>query len=81
SESGTSAIRVYPNPVTSELRVGVDFLNGSFYSITSADGRVAQSGTLIGTSPFIDCENLMNGLYHLRLQHETGVYVTPFVKQ
>jgi hypothetical protein len=69
--SSLNNIKVYPNPVVSEITL--DGLSRQLnYEIHTVTGRLVQSGK---TSPKINVENLQTGLYLLKLENVSVKFV------
>jgi hypothetical protein len=72
-------ISIYPNPVSSELRV--NGLNAGRFSIVNAAGQMMVSGTL-STASCISLQGLANGVYQFVAVDATGgMHAASFVKQ
>jgi hypothetical protein len=69
--SSLNNLRIYPNPVVSEITL--DGLSRQLnYEIHTVTGRLVQSGK---TSPKINVENLQTGLYLLKLENVSVKFV------
>jgi len=69
--SSVNTIRIYPNPVGSEITLD-GLIHPSNYEIHTVTGQLVQSGK---TSPKINVENLQTGLYLLKLENISVKFV------
>ena len=68
-----SEIRLYPNPVVSEINVDVQLFDDENikYTVTDTSGRQVMSGTLLNTR--INANSLSNGMYLVKLESDYRV--------
>jgi len=73
--------RFYPNPATDQIVVETDFTDFTRYQITTADGRVVESGNF--TYSPIGFGKFQSGTYYLRLLSADAMTVktTKIIKQ
>lgn len=76
SENELNSLIIYPNPAYSTLYIKNMPANAKFY-IYSVDGKLLK----VGDEPTISIEFLKPGMYNLRLETESGVRTTQFIKQ
>ncbi len=78
SEISISDLRLYPNPVQTELKwtSSVDF---TAFTIINAIGQTVRQGVLTGAS--IDVSGLLQGSYWIRFSDDTQIVVRPFMKK
>jgi len=78
AEIALADLRLYPNPVQTELTwtTPVDF---NSYTIVNALGQTVRQGVLTAAS--LDVSNLPQGSYWIRLSDDTQSVVRPFVKK
>ena len=78
AEIALADLRLYPNPVQTELTwtTPVDF---NSYTIVNALGQTVRQGVLTAAS--LDVSNLPQGAYWIRLSDDTQSVVRPFVKK
>lgn len=77
------AIRIYPNPVTSNLSLEINNLvNVSKYSISDTTGKlIIESNASLENNATIDVSSLSNGLYFLKLESNMGNLIQKFIKE
>jgi len=71
---------LFPNPTSGLLQIS-GFSGTATYSIISADGREVMNGTLVGSSPSIDCTALVPGAYAISINASTDGRTFRFVRQ
>jgi hypothetical protein len=73
----TEKIKIYPNPVTSTLRVNnvQDVLEMNIINITGSKVRTVHNTNMV------DVADLRNGLYLIQVKTGSGIYSTTFIKQ
>jgi hypothetical protein len=70
-------IKIYPNPVTSTLRVNnvKDVLEMNVINITGSKVRTVHNTNMV------DVADLRNGIYLIQVKTSSGIYSTTFIKQ
>ena len=68
AEAGTNnaSVKIYPNPVSSQLHINLNAEESADYAIYTITGQMITSGKLQNTS-IIDVESLSNGMYYLKI--------------
>ena len=72
-------IRIYPNPVQSELFISSD--KECIYQLFDLQGRIVSMDLTKNTKHQIFTFELPKGLYHLRIQTDSGIIVKSIAKQ
>lgn len=80
NEDLRSAIKLYPNPVSEILQLGVDFFEGSF-TLYDMNGRTINEGRLVQGKNTISMHEHPPGPYLLEVQHTSGVARFKLMKQ
>lgn len=73
-------VRVYPNPVQTELRIEVA-VTGAHYRVTNSVGSVLLAGELPASTTVLDVARLPAGLYQVEITTPTGHDTRKIVKQ
>jgi hypothetical protein len=75
-------VNVYPNPTNGNFEVNISKeINSGFISIEDLNGKIIQRiYSLNQGSNSIDIANTMNGIYILRINIDSGEYITRIVK-
>jgi hypothetical protein len=71
------SLKIYPNPVVSELRVEAELSRDAQYSVISTTGTTIKNGKIEGA---INVADLSTGLYVLTVQDYSGIKSTKFFK-
>lgn len=79
-ELGSSALKAYPNPATTEINIALEGSNVSGVEITDVTGRVVSSQSL--RSGKVNVSKLAQGVYFLRVKDDKGVTrIQKFIKK
>lgn len=79
-ELGSSALKAYPNPATTEINIALEGSNVSGVEITDVTGRVVSSQSVKGNK--VNVANLSKGVYFLRVKDDKGVTrIQKFIKK
>ena len=79
-ELGSSALKAYPNPATSELNISLDGSNVVGVEITDVTGRVVSSQSV--RSGKVNVSKLAQGVYFVRVKDDKGVTrIQKFIKK
>ena len=75
----SSKVKLYPNPVISELNVTIDYhLIDESYVIIDGLGRVVLEGNFKEVENTIDLKELAKGIYYLKVSDS---YSSKFIKE
>lgn len=75
-----STVTAYPNPVENQLTLEIsNFQQAVPYTLTDITGRVVREGQLLQSREVLDMTDLVEGLYHLRLQHAGSPETLPIM--
>ena len=77
--SNNIQINIYPNPAQDILNIGITSPQPIRYEITDFQGRVVLHGEISGKSQ-ININNLVSGVYLLKLRTKQKVYTNKFIK-
>jgi hypothetical protein len=80
NEDLSSAITIYPNPVSEILQVGLDFQEGNF-TLYDMNGRPVHEGRLLHGNNQISMQKHPPGTYVFEVQHASGVARFKVLKQ
>jgi uncharacterized surface protein with fasciclin (FAS1) repeats len=75
-ESQIEIFTVSPNPTSDILKINNSVVGD--YEVISLNGTLVQSGTI--QNGMIDVSSLMNGTYYVRLNNDSIVYLSKFIK-
>jgi hypothetical protein len=73
-------VKIYPNPVSSELRVRCSELNYGNLRITNLIGEEILSTVFSGTEQSLDVSKLKPGIYFLSIENKNGKSTTKLIK-
>ena len=77
----SSSLTVYPNPVSSELNIGLPSnLTKATYKLFNLTGQTVLSGNISNNSTKVSVNHLTNGVYILELTTEKGVVTKKVIK-
>jgi uncharacterized repeat protein (TIGR03803 family) len=78
-----SAINLYPNPVSSELKIDLSVFNGQqlFISIISLEGKLVSASKITGSpDSSLPVNGLVKGSYTIRIETESQIIYKKFMK-
>ena len=68
-------IKIYPNPVSTELYVKLDLQGTAHYRIFNAMGQIIMQGKLQDETSVINVNSLSNGIYYLNIEGKTIKFI------
>ena len=78
--SDVPAVRfsIFPNPASAVLYINT-LLDLKYFSIFDMNGKLVLNGKIVENQ--IKVDNLLNGMYSLRIDYKSGYIITKFIKQ
>ncbi|MFN4971849.1 MAG: T9SS type A sorting domain-containing protein [Bacteroidota bacterium] len=74
-----SSVKLFPNPVSTQLNVELAEGSAFTYTIYDINGRLVKSGSSAMASSRVDVNDLPNGIYHCHIETTTGQTSKRFV--
>ena len=76
------SIRVYPNPAVSGFNIILDeFDNNSDYTLVDLNGKKIKSGKLVAKETYVAAENIVSGMYILKIINKDQEHAYKLIKQ
>ena len=74
-------VTCYPNPVVSYVHIRVSSVADHSYTLTTLDGKVLQSGRIVGVETDLNLTGIPKGMLILRIENARGADTFKLFKQ